>query len=102
VSQSRAGIVAKAFKFHDVNNRAQILLRNLFQAYNASAHPRVVAGVKTEQEVRTSFEQTLSRYTPGPYVNAEQFLAYYADIGATIPPEKDDFLFTVIMNTWGL
>jgi Ca2+-binding EF-hand superfamily protein len=67
--------------------------------YNASKHPDVIAKRKTEKQVLMEFLDTFD--VGGIHdgkVTFEEFLNYYANIGASI--DNEDYFELMIRNAW--
>lgn len=76
-------------------------------SYNASKHPDVTSGKKTEQQVLGEFLETFetahnmrNNDAPDHIITKEEFEEYYNNISASI--DRDDY-FEVMMNSaWNL
>jgi len=78
-------------------------LEYLFQTYKAEAHPRVTAMQKSGQQVRLEFQNAIAKKSSdGTHITEAEFLAYYIDVNATLPPEKEQYFSDVIIGTWGI
>jgi calcyphosin len=98
---SRQCIVDAAFQHLD--QRWEKVLENhiLIRNFEASNHPLVIAGAKTESEIRIEFLETFDfgRTIPGKVTKAD-FDNYHANLSATI--EKDVDFENLMRAIWGL
>ena len=105
----RKNIVKKIFQNLDVNNENIINLMDVRLCYNASKHPEVLSGKKTEQEKLSEFLDSIdyhfnllnqNRVEGDEKVSLEEFLDYYNIISFLI--EKDEDFNEMMCNVWGL
>ena len=105
----RKNIVKKIFQNLDVNNENVINLMDVRLCYNASKHPEVLSGKKTEQEKLSEFLDSIdyhfnllnqNRVEGDEKVSLEEFLDYYNIISFLI--EKDEDFNEMMCNVWGL
>lgn len=73
--------------------------------YNASRHPDVIAGKKTEEDILMEFLQTFETHhnimnseAPDYIVTKEEFEEYYSNISASI--DNDQYFELMINNAW--
>ena len=105
LNTNRKLLVQQAYKKLDKNSDGIVNLEDLKGVYNASNHPEVRLGRKTEDEVLCEFLDTLevhhSLYKQGKrdsQVSLEEFQEYYAHVSASI---DDDRYFELMMkNAW--
>ena len=105
----RKGLVHKAFKIMDKTGDGALQIDDVRQNYNASLHPDVRSGKKTEDEVLTEFLDTfelqynLSKGLPpkgDDKVTLPEFIEYYENVSANI---DKDLYFELMMNrVWNL
>ena len=109
MNEYRRNIVKKLFQNLDINNENVIDLKDVRLSYNASKHPEVTSGKKTEQEKLSEFLDSIDYHfnllnqnrIPGDEkVSLEEFLDYYNMISFLI--EKDDDFNNIISKVWGL
>ena len=105
----RKNLVKKVFQNLDVNNENVINLMDVRLCYNASKHPEVLSGKKTEQEKLSEFLDSIdyhfnllnqNRIEGDEKVSLEEFLDYYNIISFLI--EKDEDFNEMMCNVWGL
>lgn len=89
----------------DKNQDGVLTIDDIKGTYNASAHPDVKSGKKTEDEVLREFLETfemhhnvLNGYQADGKVTKEEFLEYYTNISASI--DNDAYFDLMITNTW--
>jgi hypothetical protein len=71
--------------------------------YNATGHPEVKKGTKSEDDMLTEFLQTFGSYCTnsgisGGEVGFDHFLDYYAYISASI--DNDSYFQVMMQNAW--
>ena len=57
---------------------------------------------KKGDQVRVEFIESLGKHQSAGVVSEQGFIAYYADVNATLPAEKDDYFVDLVLKTWGL
>lgn len=62
MSNFRKALVQNAFKSLDKDKTGQLSLEDIKGIYNASKHPEVLIKRKTEEDVLTSFLDTIEQY----------------------------------------
>jgi Ca2+-binding EF-hand superfamily protein len=103
----RKKIVLQAFKKLDKDGNGWIDINDIRGVYNASKHPDVLSGKKTEDQILSEFLETFevahsmrNNEAPDHVVTKDEFEEYYNNISASI---EDDAYFTVMMNNaWKL
>ena len=71
--------------------------------YNASRHPAVLEGRKTEREVLEEFLSTFEMHLSGVsdgIVTREEFIEYYTNISASI--DNEDYFAQMMNSSWNL
>jgi hypothetical protein len=88
-----------AFDILDKDGSGAIDPDDVISVYNASKHPDVVAGRKTEEDVLQEFLHTfdVGGEVDGK-VTKQEFENYYANISASI--DNDDYFELMIRNVW--
>lgn len=105
LNEIRRSLVLLAFKKLDKTGDGVVNIEDLRGVYNASMHPEVRLGRKTEDDVLCEFLDTLEAHhamfkggSRDSNVSAEEFLEYYSHISASI---DDDRYFELMMkNAW--
>ena len=102
MSPFRQNLVQQAFKTLDTNKNGQISLDELASKYNVEAHPDVVSGKKTPEDVLKLFMNTFKdtyNYLCGTesdnIVTIEEFMEYYENVSMNV---EDDALFEALIN----
>lgn len=87
----RKRLVLQAFQKLDRDGSGQIDLEDIRGRYNASRHPDVIQGKKTEDEVLIEFLETFETHhnimnseAPDHVVTKEEFEEYYNNISSSI------------------
>ena len=105
MNNNRKQLVGQAFSKLDKNGNGIVELDDIKGVYNASMHPDVRAGKKTEDEILCEFLDTFETHhamfkenTRDFRVTLEEFLEYYSHVSASI---DDDRYFELMMkNSW--
>ena len=105
MNNSRKQLVQQAFNKLDKNGNGIVELDDIKGVYNATLHPDVRAGKKTEDEVLCEFLDTFETHhamfkenTRDFRVTLDEFIEYYAHVSASI---DDDRYFELMMkNSW--
>lgn len=91
MSPFRKSIVAKAFIKMDKDGNGYIDINDLHGVYNATKHPDVISGKKTEDQVLGEFLETFEVHhsmrdnnAPDHIVTKDEFDEYYNQISASI------------------
>ncbi|CAG9326537.1 unnamed protein product [Blepharisma stoltei] len=102
ISDRRLSAVKHTWQILDQRKRGFIEVEELKRLYNENRHPRVITREKTKELVREEFENALRKYSEGRVMTEDGFLAYYANLSATLPLEQDHFFEALLTNTWDL
>jgi Ca2+-binding EF-hand superfamily protein len=99
LSPRRLALVNMAFDILDVDKSGIVDAAEIADKYNASKHPAVLSGHKSEAQVLTEF---LSTFDVGGEVDGkvtrEEFANYYTNLGASI--DNEDYFELMIRNAW--
>ena len=97
----RKSLIHMAFDRLDVSGDGNIDGDEISKCYDASKHPEVISGQKTETEV---LEEFLSTFDVGGEVDGkvtrDEFVNYYHNLSASI--DNDDYFELMIRNAWHL
>lgn len=103
----RRGLAWQAFCILDRNGNGEIDKSEITSVYNASQHPDVKQGRKSEDEVLTEFLDTFEMHSsllhPGEYnhkVSFDEFCEYYNNVSANI--DNDEYFQLMMTNAWKL
>ena len=105
MNNARKQLVTQAFNKLDKNGNGVVELEDIKGVYNASKHPDVRAGKKTEDDILCEFLDTFETHhalykenTRDFRVTLDEFMEYYAHVSASI---DDDRYFDLMMkNSW--
>lgn len=107
MNEFRKGLVSTAFGKLDKNGNGIVEVDDLKGVYNASNHPDVRSGKKTEDEALCEFLDTFENHhamfkedTRDHRVSFEEFLEYYNHISASI--DEDKYFELMMRNAWNL
>eukprot|EP01031_Cornospumella_fuschlensis_P028030 gene28030-33848_t len=99
LNQRRKEMVGLAFRVLDSDGSGIVDMKDIAGRYNASAHPDVIMGKRTEQEVLREF---LDAFETGKerdgMITPKEFEDYYANVSASI--DDDDYFELMIRNAW--
>lgn len=99
LNERRKQLVLMAFEQLDSDKSGVIESNDIEARYDASKHPDVLSGKKTNSEVLREFLDTFdSPSQPDGKVSPAEFLEYYANISASI--DEDDYFELMIRNAW--
>src|SRR3569833_2932186 len=103
----RRGLIEKAFRKIDKDNSGYLDIEDIKDIYNASKHPDVMQGRKTETQILNEFLETFEMHhnmkTMGQNdsrITLEEFTEYYNNISASI--DNDDYFALMMNNSWNL
>ena len=107
MNQFRTQLVKKAYQKIDINGDGILDINDIKGKYDASRHPDVKSGKKTEQEVLQEFLETfemhhnvMSGNKADGRVTLEEFIEYYTNISANI--DNDAYFDLMITNAWNV
>jgi Ca2+-binding EF-hand superfamily protein len=108
MSKRRLATVKKAFEKLDKNRNGKVELDDIRGTYNASKHPDVKSGKKTEEEVLGEFLDTFEYHfnllndnkSKDRSITLDEFNEYYNNISMSI--DNDDYFDLIINNAWDL
>jgi|TARA_B110000977_G_C10898183_1_gene424162 hypothetical protein len=103
----RKKIVQKAYKKLDKDGNGWVDINDIRGVYNATKHPDVLSGKKTEDQILQEFLETFetahamrNNDAPNYVVTKEEFEEYYNNISASI--DDDAYFELMINNAWKL
>jgi Ca2+-binding EF-hand superfamily protein len=107
MNQVRINLVKKAFEKLDKDGSGVVDINDIKGVYNATKHPDVKSGKKTEDEVLMEFLETfethhnvLSGKARDSSVTWDEFIEYYNNISASI--DNDEYFQLMMNNAWQL
>lgn len=98
----RKELVAEAFSKLDPTNSGSVDLGTVRALYNASGHPELRSGKRTEDEILNEFLDTFEAHHSlrgHRQVSFEEFEEYYCTVSAGI--DNDQFFEDLIVHVWG-
>ena len=103
MNKKRVALVKRAYKKLDRDGSGEVDYNDICDVYNASKHPAVLEGRKTERQVLeeflATFEMALSGVADG-IVTEEEFLEYYTSVSASI--DNEDYFEQMINSSWNI
>lgn len=108
MKKNREAIVRQAFKKLDKNGNGVVELDDIRGVYNASKHPDVIKGKKTEDEVLGEFLDTFEYHfnllndnkSKDRSITMDEFIEYYNNISMSI--DNDEYFALMMNNAWNL
>ena len=77
LNETRKAVIARAYKKLDVNGDGTVRLDDIAKLYDASQHPEVISGKKSEQDVYMEFMGLWDTQVKDGVVTLEEFEQYY-------------------------
>ena len=103
MNKKRVALVKRAYKKLDRDGSGEVDYNDIKDTYNASRHPAVLEGRKTERQILeeflATFEMALSGVADG-IVTEEEFLVYYTSISASI--DNEEYFEQMINSSWNI
>ena len=103
MAPKRVALVKRAYAKLDRDGSGEVDYNDICDTYNASRHPAVLEGRKTERQVLeeflATFEMALSGVADG-IVTLEEFLEYYTSISASV--DNDDYFEQMMDASWNI
>lgn len=101
MNEYRKAFVRKAYMKLDFNKTGSVPMVDIRKCYCAKKHPLVLAGKATEEEIKSSFLETLGESCSSPEeVSYSEFEDYYE--GLSIGIADDDDFVNILRNPWGI
>ncbi|XP_075006196.1 calcyphosin-2 isoform X2 [Calonectris borealis] len=101
MNEYRKAFVRKAYMKLDFNKTGSVSMVDIRKCYCAKKHPLVLAGKATEEEIKSSFLETLGESCSNPNeVSYSEFEDYYE--GLSIGIMDDDDFVNILRNPWGI
>jgi len=105
LNERRMEAVKKAWAAADTNNSNTLHYRSMKETFNASKHPDVVLGQRSEQAVLNEFLETFDAHhnlysttARDSLVTEGEFVDYYRSVSASI--ESDEAFILMVGNSW--
>lgn len=103
----RRGLVEKAFRKLDKDGSGLLDIDDIKDTYNATKHPDVISGRKTEQQILMEFLETFETHhnlkagsANDSSVTLEEFMEYYTNINGSI--DNDEYFALMMNNSWNI
>ncbi|KAM4784229.1 calcyphosin-2 isoform 3-T3 [Cyanocitta cristata] len=101
MNEYRKASVRKAYMKLDFNKTGSVPVADVRKCYCAKKHPLVLAGKAAEEEIKSSFLETLGESCSNPNeVSYSEFEDYYEGLSFGITGD-DDFV-NILRNSWGI
>lgn len=103
----RRALVEKAFRKIDRDQSGYIEVDDIKDIYNASKHPDVIQGKRTESQILMEFLETFEMHHSVKYqetrdsrITLDEFIEYYTNISVSI--DNDEYFALMMNNSWNL
>jgi Ca2+-binding EF-hand superfamily protein len=107
LSAKRRELVVKAFRKLDRDQSGALEVNDITGVYNASKHPAVLEGRKTEEQILGEFLETFETHhnimneeEADQMITVDEWVEYYTNISASI--DDDEYFFLMMNNAWNL
>ncbi|XP_063120118.1 calcyphosin-2 isoform X4 [Rattus norvegicus] len=101
MNEYRKSFVRKAFMKLDFNKTGTVSVIDIRKCYCAKKHPRVISGHSTEEEIKSSFLETLKDACSKPdEVSYGEFEDYYEGLSVGIAGDED--FVNILCTPWGI
>lgn len=97
----------KAFQKLDRDGSGIVDIDDIRDVYNASKHPDVISGKKTESQIFNEFLETFETHhsimngnQADGKVTLDEFVEYYTNVSASI--DNDEYFALMMNNSWNL
>ena len=103
MNQGRLRLVNQAFDKLDIDGSGELDYNDICDTYNASKHPAVLEGRKTEKQVLEEFLSTFEMHLSGVsdgVVTREEWIEYYSNVSASI--DNDAYFHQMMNSSWHL
>lgn len=96
LNERRLECVRKAYAILDVNGDGTVKLDDIARIYDASKHPEVQSGSKSERDLFLEFMSLWETQEKDGIITFEEFCEYYSDISASCNSDEE---FEIIMQS---
>uniref|UniRef100_I3M2A5 EF-hand domain-containing protein n=1 Tax=Ictidomys tridecemlineatus TaxID=43179 RepID=I3M2A5_ICTTR len=101
MNEYRKSFVRKAFMKLDFNKTGTVTLTDIRKCYCAKEHPQVISGHSTEEEIKSSFLETLKTIcSKSDEVSYGEFEDYYEGLSIGIADDAD--FVNILRIPWGI
>ena len=101
LSERRFAIIQAAFRQVDTARAGSVSLTAILHSFDASGHPAVLSGSKSEQQVVADLQAALEGAggSSGGQVSLAEWTDYYAGISC-VTPQDDDYFCAMMEHCW--
>jgi Ca2+-binding EF-hand superfamily protein len=96
----RKNLINQAYGKLDVNKDGLVKLDDIAEIYDASKHPDVIQGKKTENEVFLEFMEKWDTQEKDGIITISEFYDYFKDVSASI--DTDEYFEAMMKSAWKL
>lgn len=96
----RKNLIDQAYDKLDVNKDGMVKLDDIAAIYDASQHPDVMDGKKTEDEIFREFMDKWDTQEKDGIITREEFYDYFKDVSASI--DTDQYFEAMMKSAWKL
>jgi Ca2+-binding EF-hand superfamily protein/adenylate kinase family enzyme len=103
LSARRRNIIDQVFDALDETGHGAVDIEKILQSFNPTRHPQVLSGEKKAAELIREFNSAFdgAGATNNGAVTRDEFIKFYAGIGAAIPYD-DDYFVNILERCWGV
>lgn len=103
----RKDLCSRAFQKLDADGSGVIEINDILGVYNASKHPAVIEGRKTEEQILGEFLETFETHHASRVggdkdhrITHEEWMEYYSNVSASI--DDDDYFAQMMNSSWNI
>lgn len=107
LTPNRLALVKKAYNKLDKDGSGVVDIEDIRDVYNASKHPDVISGKKTNDQVLIEFLETFEMHhnirnegRPDGQITLDEFIEYYTNVSASL--DNDEYFAIMMNNSWNL
>jgi len=98
INKFREGLIRLAYEKLDINKDGSVTLDDIARIYDASHHPDLLSGKKTEEEIYREFMSQWDTEVADGIVTFDEFMEYFKDVSASI--DSDEYFEVMMKNAW--
>lgn len=98
LNDRRKQLVLLAFSILDKDKSGIVDYNDVIGVYDATKHPDVISGKKTEKDILAEFLDTFDSIDKDGKVTPDEFIKYYSNVSSSI--DDDDYFELMIRNAW--
>ena len=100
LSPARVAVIRQAYNKLDINKDGLVKLDDISKIYDASRHPDVIQGRKTQEQVFVEFMKMWDTQEKDSIITFSEFSDYYADVSSSV--DTDEYFVALMKSAWKL